>query len=280
MNRLSLASRALCLSLVVAAMTSSACTHTPDAPAVVISDDDALARLTRAGVGRERFEGVVKAAMPGLQGVVVNATLDVAAASPDKLNVAVRSFFEVPQQVLVASGDVVTLYDASTGAAQFLRGRASPQSLQRVLGVPLAPDDVVALVLGRAPVDVVKPGWPKARVHVIGTDAATQTYTVAIERAGRGAIHWTARVADDVVVAAAAFTGDGRRLLTVQAADHQAHAGLSFANTLRVQMAEGSGSDAEVVLRIVDGGAGFNGPALADEVFVLEPPPGMPVGSL
>ncbi len=282
MKRISFLSLASVLAsgLTLSVAPLSSCVHTPEATAVAVSDDDAMARLQRAAVGRERFEGVVKAALPGLQGVVVNATIDVAAAAKTSLSVSVRSFFEVPQQVLVAQGDVVTLYDATSGTARFLRGRASPQSLQRVLGVPLSPDDVVALVLGRAPIDVVKEGWPAPRVRVVGTDAATQTYTVAIERAGRGALHWTARASDDVVVAAAAFTGDGRRLLTVKASDHRDVGGVVFAHALAVQMEAASGSDAEVVLRITDGGAGFNGAPLPEGAFVLEAPPGIPMGSL
>jgi len=259
---------------------SSACV--PGAPLPIvesISDPQARARLAATGARRERMDAIVKAALPGLQGVVVNATMDVAAVAPAQFSVSVRSFFEVPQQVLVADGSTVTIYDATSGSPRFYQGPANALSLRRVLGLPLSPEDAVALMLGRAPLSAEREGWPLPRVRVIAVDGASQTYTVSIERAGRGALHWTARLKDDALVGLVAFTGDGRPLVSATLTDHTDVDGIAFAQRIAVRLEDASGSDGqEVVLRVVDGH--FNGPPLPPEAFTLTPPPGVRVDPL
>jgi hypothetical protein len=273
MNR-SLSALVLVLVLVAAA---GSCVTTPAPPPPDIDAERARALLADDAGRRERFEGVVKAALPGIEGAVVNATLDVAAQAPATLSVAVRSFFEVPQQILVASDGTVTLYDATSGSARFARGPATDQSLKNVLGLPLAPDDAVALLLGRAPLEPSRPGWPAPRVRVLGVDV--DTFTVAIERVGRGAIHWQVRHGDGVVVAASFFTGDGRRVLDATITDRSpGEDGLAFPRRIVVTLQADSGRRGDVVLTVQDGR--FNGPPLPAESFVLEPPPGIPLGAL
>lgn len=265
----------LCTALLVVA---ASCVTTPVVPTPSLGDDEARAILASAAGPRARFEGVVKASLPGLQGAVVNATLDAAAQAPAQLSVAVRSFFEVPQQILVANDGTVTLYDATSGSARFTRGPASDQSLKTVLGLPLAPDDAVALLLGRAPLEASRPGWPAPRVRVVHVDV--DTFTVAIERAGRGALRWTARHRDHVVTAVAFFTGDGRPLVEAAITDHvAADDGVLFPRRVVVKLLADSGREgSEVVLTVQDGR--FNGPPLPPEAFILEPPPGVNVGVL
>jgi hypothetical protein len=239
-------------------------------------------RLQRSAAARHQAEGTIKAALPGLQGVAMQATVDVAAVAPQRLSVAVRSFFDLPMQVLVADGDTVTLYDATSGAGRFARGPATPATLQRVLGVPLMPDDVVALLLGRAPIDA-RADWPAPRISVQSVDAAAGTYTAVIERAGRGALWWTARLVDDALVGAVAFAGDGRRLVEVKATDIRPENGVLLAHSLSLHLvpADEGGAFAEardVVLTVQE--LRFNGEAIANEAFVLEPPPGTPVDAL
>lgn len=269
--------RSPALVIALALVISSACVTTPLTPPPSIDADAARARLVDDAARRQRFEGVVKAGLPGIEGAVVNATLDVAAQAPAQLSVAVRSFFEVPQQILVASDGTVTLYDATSGSARFTRGPATDQSLKNVLGLPLAPDDAVALLLGRAPLEPSRPGWPAPRVRVLDVDV--ETFTVAIERAGRGAIHWQVRHGDGVVVAATFFTGDGRRVLDAKVTDRSdADDGVAFPRRIVVTLLADSGRSGDVVLTVQDGR--FNGPPVPPEAFVLEPPPGVAIGTL
>ena len=272
-------------SFVIAVVVASAvgCQHAAPLPeASTLTSAGIATRLSTSSAQRQRLDGVIKAALPGLQGAVLSATVDVAAEAPRQLSIAVRSFFEVPTQVFVADADTVTLYDASSGAPRFSRGPATDKSLQRVLGVPLVPDDVVALILGRAPVDAVS-GRPAPRVKVLAIDERAGTYTASIERAGRGTLWWTARFADDALVALTAFAGDGRRLVEATCSDHRIVDGVAFAHAVRLRLVPESEGGAfadskEVVLTVQQ--ATFNGPPLPPEAFVLEPPPGTPVDAM
>lgn len=258
------------------------CAHVVDYEPATVTATGMADRLRKSADARQQAEGTIKAALPGLQGVALQATVDVAAVAPGQLAVSVRSFFETPMQVLVADGSTVTLYDATRGAARFARGPATPTTLQRVLGVPLLPDDVVALLLGRAPIDA-RADWPAPRITAQNVDAAAGTYTAVIERAGRGALWWTARLVDDALVGAVAFAGDGRRLVEVTATDIRPENGVLLAHTLLLHLvpADAGGAFAEardVVLTVQE--LRMNGEQLPAEAFVLEPPPGTTVDPL
>ena len=271
--------------IIVAALAvgAVACQHAVPLPeASTLTDAGITARLSSSSQRRHRVDAVIKAGLPGPAGAVVSATVDVAAEAPRQLSVSVRSFFEVPTQILVANDDVVTLYDASSGTPRFSRGPANDKSLQRVLGVPLVPDDVVALILGRAPVDA-REGWSAPRIKVLAVDANTGTYTASIERAGRGTLWWTARFSDDALVKLVAFAGDGRRLVEASCSDHRLVGEVAFAHSVRLRLVPASEGGAfadssEVILTVRQ--ATFNGPSLPPEAFVLEPPPGTAVGAL
>ena len=251
-------------------------TMTPPPPGPMITLADARSLLAADAASRSHFEGVIKAALPGLEGVVVNATLDVAVRAPAQLSVAVRSFFEVPQQILVASDGVVTLYDATDGTPRFSRGPASDLSLNNLVGLPLAPDDAVALLLGRSPLETTRPGWPAPRLRILDVD--DQTFSVVIERAGRGAIHWRARRSDGAFMSATFLTGDGRAAVVAEVMERRDEGGVVFPQRLRVSLVLDHGSRGDVVLSVQEGR--FNGPPLPPEAFVLEPPPGVPVSAL
>jgi len=237
-----------------------------------LTHESVRARLQQSAAHRSSMQGVIKARLPGLEGVVVNATIDVAGRAPGDLFVAVRSFFEVPQQVLVSrqndgSGEV-TLYDASSGAPHFFRGPATEKTLQRVLGVPLAPDDVVALLLARPPLDE-RPGWPPPRVRLIGVDEEAGTYTARIERAGRGPLVVTVDARNDTLLQATVARGDGRELVAAVFEAPRVVAGVVFAGRVKLTVIE---TGQELVLEVQE--ATWN-EAIADEAFTLAPPDGM-----
>ncbi len=260
--------------VVVVIVAVAGCPHQPQLPDVsTLTNDEVRARLEHSATRRQTLEGVVKARLPGVEGLVVNATLDVAARAPGDLSVAVRSFFEMPQQVLAAFQGEVVLYDATSGAPRFFRGPASERTLARVLGVPLAPDDVTALLLGRAPLEPRAP-WPPPKVHLLSVDEEHGTYTVQIDRPGRGAVIVTARAVDDALVAAEVFRGDGRKLVSCRFDQLSDRQGVAFAQRISLVVKE---SGQELALEIQD--ARFNQP-LPDEAFVLVPPSGAVVSPL
>ncbi|HYV44822.1 MAG TPA: DUF4292 domain-containing protein [Myxococcaceae bacterium] len=78
------------------------------------------------------------------------------AAEPASLMIQANDFFGRPQSVLASDGDRFGLWVAQEGA--YYVGPATPANLARFLRVPLAPAEVVAMLLGRAP--RITPGTP------------------------------------------------------------------------------------------------------------------------
>ncbi|MBM4281090.1 MAG: hypothetical protein FJ137_10135 [Deltaproteobacteria bacterium] len=263
-------------------ITVAGCAHAPRFPAVhALNDASVATRLQVAAARRHAVDGVAKAGLPGVGGAVASVTVDVIAAAPDRLMVAVRSFFEAPQQIVVAHGDVVTLYDATAGSPQFLRGPADEGTLRRVLGLPLLPDDAVALLLGRAPVDAVA-DRALPRVRLVAVDDDDGTYTARVERDAadrRGAWVVTARVTDDALVGVVVEGRDGRALVRARCSDFVEVGGAAFARRLELTLVDApAGGPGVVVLSLPQ--ATWNPASLPEGAFVLEPPPDVVVHPL
>ena len=157
-----------------------------------LTDQQAPARVLAAAARRQRMVGTVKAKLPGLQGVVMSADLDVAVEPPAFLSVGVRSFFEQLMQMLVTDGEIVTIFDATQGEAVFLRGPVTASALSKVLPIPLWPHEVVQVFLAR-PAD-------GARGRLVGVDEDKGTYDVWLEAPGNAPCQVTARATDDAIV--------------------------------------------------------------------------------
>lgn len=239
----------------------------PDPTALTtLSHADARDRLARSAALRSRMTGAVKARLPGLQGVVLNADLDVAAQVPGQLSVAVKSFFEAPAQVFVTDGERVTLYDATSGAPVFYVGTVSQRALEKVLQLPLAPVDAVDLVLGRPPIA------KDSRVRVTKVQPEAGLYEVSVESPQRGQTVLVMRAADDVVVEWRAFHPDGRPLLVARCEDLRRAGELTFAHRITIEVMDGE-KPRTVVLEAKD--VVWNGTVVPPEAFHLDPPPGM-----
>ena len=267
--------------VVLAIVATAGCPHRIDGPDVsTLTDAQVKMRLEQSAARRQTLQGVIKARLPGLEGVVVNATVDVAArvvASGADLNVAVRSFFEVPQQVLVSRNvngvGEVTLYDATSGAPRFYRGPANERTLAKVLGVPVTPDDAVALLLSRPPLDM-RPGWPPARVRLVAVDEEKGTYSASIERAGRGAVVVVVDAKNDALVSLEMARGDGRQLVSATFGDVVVDAGVPWAKKVTLTVAD---TGQQVIFELRE--ATFNA-AIDDDAFVLTPPEGTRIDPL
>lgn len=248
--------------------TSSACPHRATFPALrSLTDAQATARVHAAAARRQRMGGTVKAKLPGLQGVVMSADLDVALEPPARLSVAVRSFFEQPMQVLVTDGSVVTIFDASKGEAVFLRGPVTASALGKVLPIPLWPHEVVQVFLAHPP--------DNARGRLVGVDEDAGTYDLWLEAFGAAPCQVTVRASDDAIVRWQHFQRDGRPLLDVRYGDLRAvgDAVMPYAWTLTV-------TEPRQTLLFIATDVIFNGAPLPDEAFRLEPPPGATVQPL
>lgn len=234
-----------------------------------LTDSQATARVHQAAARRARMVGTVKARLPGVEGVVMNATLDVAVEPRARLSVAVRSFFEQPMQMLVTDGDVVTLFDATQGGPVFRRGAVNQGTVSALLPIPLWPHEVVEVFLARPP--------PRAVGRLVHVDDRRGTYDVWFEPEGDAPFQVTVRATDDAIVRWQHFRKDGRPLLEVEYGDLRdvGEAVLPFAWTLTLVDREPREA---LVFKATD--VIFNGAPLPDEAFRLEPPPGVPVQPL
>ena len=235
-----------------------------------LTSEAATARVLNVARRHERLGGVIKARLPGVQGVVASVDLDVALEPEARASVAVRSFFDQPMQMLVTDGAVVTVFDATQGTPLFLRGPVSERTIQRVLPLPLAPRELVQIVLARPPLE--------ARGRLLGVDEAQGTYALRLEAIGHAPIELVVRGVDDAIVEWTQYRRDGRPLLRARYADHRADAagvGLAHAWTL-TRLDDAAGQAVELVAVDLD----YNGPPFDDAVFRLEPPAGIPLGAL
>jgi hypothetical protein len=237
-----------------------------------LTDAQATARVHQAAARRERMVGTVKARLPGLEGVVMNATLDVAVEPRARLSVAVRSFFEQPMQMLVTDGTVVTVFDATQGGPIFRRGAVNARAVSLLLPIPLWPHEVVQVFLARPP--------PGIRGRLVGVDEKQGTYDVWFEPAGEAPFQLTVRAADDAIVRWQHFKRDGRALLDVSYGDLKSvalgggrgEAVLPFAWSLTLVDREPKETLLFTATDVI-----FNGPPLPEDAFRLDPPANVPL---
>lgn len=78
-----------------------------------------------------------------------NLTAFVAVAAPASVHLEVLDFFGRPSAILISDGQRFVLYQAESGV--WLPGPATAENLARILPVPLPPEELVAMLLGRAP---------------------------------------------------------------------------------------------------------------------------------
>ena len=78
-----------------------------------------------------------------------NVQMFVAAAAPASVHVEVLDFFGKPSGILISDGKQFVMLASDTGT--WLRGAATAENVSRVLPVQLPPDQLVSMLLGRAP---------------------------------------------------------------------------------------------------------------------------------
>jgi outer membrane lipoprotein-sorting protein len=78
-----------------------------------------------------------------------NVQMFVAASAPASVHLEVLDFFGKPSGILISDGRQFVMLASDTGT--WLRGEATAENVSRVLPVSLPPDQLVAMLLGRAP---------------------------------------------------------------------------------------------------------------------------------
>jgi len=266
--------RALLLVLVVGSALF-ACSGCPDrtgsGDGTTLSRDGLVDRLLAERARRERMDGTIVARASGLRGFFTNAELDVAAERPRRLHLSARSFFGQPLFTVVSDGEELTLYDIREGQAVYARGPANADAIERLLGVPLAPDDILDLLLGAAP------GVPSAASRVVVRDGAR--HVVSGVRDDGLAISIAARVTDDAIERV--VLGTAPSALVVTLTDHVGREGGLMPSVVDIEWTRGAASGDETLrLRLEVKEARLNGPALGDGAFTLSIPDGVTVEPL
>jgi outer membrane biogenesis lipoprotein LolB len=78
-----------------------------------------------------------------------NVQMFVAASAPASVHLEVLDFFGKPSGILISDGTQFVMLASDTGT--WLRGAATAENVSRVLPISLPPDQLVAMLLGRAP---------------------------------------------------------------------------------------------------------------------------------
>ena len=113
----------------------------PDATALLAEVDATDARVAA-------LQSQAKAHLDA-RGKKGNVQMFVAVASPASVHLEVLDFFGKPSGILISDGRRFVMLASDTGA--WLRGAATAENVARVLPVSLPPEELVAMLLGRAP---------------------------------------------------------------------------------------------------------------------------------
>ena len=113
----------------------------PDATALLAEVDATDARVTT-------LQSQAKAHVDA-RGKKGNVQMFVAVAAPASVHLEVLDFFGKPSGILISDGKQFVMLASDTGT--WLRGGATAENVSRVVPVQLPPDQLVAMLLGRAP---------------------------------------------------------------------------------------------------------------------------------
>jgi hypothetical protein len=184
-----------------------------------------------------------------------NVQLFVAVAAPASVHLEVLDFFGKPSGILISDGQRFVMFASETGVWQ--RGAATAGNVARVLGVSLPPDQLVSMLLGRAP-RLADPA------PTLAVDAEENLFEITLHQGGRAQQLWVdptrKRVVRSRVVGPGSYTLTFGRFEDVQ--------GTPFPRSI------GFTGEGSVALDYTDLRLGEQpDPAL----FTPEPPPGVPV---
>ncbi len=157
--------------IVVAGLALGACARRAPPPdlslepvALLAQVRDAAARVVAVrGAARIRVKGQGSGSLPAF----------VAAEKPDRLHLEALDFFGNPAAVLVAAGGRLAIYDARERT--YYRGAATARNVARLVPLPLAPEELVAILCGA----------PLLRGEAVRAEAGRGHVTLEVREGGR-----------------------------------------------------------------------------------------------
>jgi outer membrane lipoprotein-sorting protein len=219
----------------------------PDATALLAEVDATDARVAA-------LQSQAKAHLDA-RGKKGNVQMFVAAAAPASVHLEVLDFFGKPSGILVSDGKRFVMLASDTGT--WYRGAASAENVSRVLPVSLPPEELVAMLLGRAP----RLSDPAPTLLV---DPAENVFRVTLRASGRTQELWVDPTHKRVVRSQV----DGPGAYTLTFADFEDVRGAPFPRAITFA---GAG---RVAFQYTDLRLGEQPDAA---LFTPEAPPGVPV---
>ncbi|HVP59593.1 MAG TPA: DUF4292 domain-containing protein [Myxococcaceae bacterium] len=219
----------------------------PDATALLAEVD-----AVDAQVGRLQSQAKARVDARSKKG---NVQLFVAAAVPASVHLEVLDFFGKPSGILISDGQRFVMFASDAGVWQ--RGAATAENVSRVLPISLPPEQLVSMLLGRAP-RLLDPA------PALAVDAEENLFRVILHAGGRTQELWVDPARRRVV--RSRVDGPGGYMLTFEAFEDVR--GTPFPRSITFA---GQGS---VALQYTDTRLGEQPDA---SLFTPEPPPGVPV---
>jgi len=183
----------------------------------------------------------------------------IVAERPGRLHLEALSPFDMPMAVLTSDGERFQLYSLQEGV--FYHGPASPENLARLIPLPLAPGDLVEVLLGGAPL-LPHPGrvrWDGRAGQYVHTRTAASGHVQEL-RLAPGSLD---------VLSSRVETPGGDLLYAVALEGHRAVDGVRLPKKLRFEMPS---QEIELELRWRDVEANAQIPA---EAYHQDPPRGV-----
>lgn len=122
--------------------------HVPP-PDLSLDPGELLAQVKAGQARSQRVQGEAKTRIRTARGSGTIRSF-AAAERPDRVHLEQLDFFGNPNLVLVTSGGRFWLFDRLKNV--LYRGTATPRNLSRLVPIPLSAEDLVAILLGTAPV--------------------------------------------------------------------------------------------------------------------------------
>jgi outer membrane biogenesis lipoprotein LolB len=141
------------LAPVLAAVLAAGCIPRRPPPDLSADPGELLAQVRRAQAQVVRVQGDVRIRLHAPRKAAFRGFA--AAERPDRLHLEALDFFGNPAGVLVASGGRFAFFDARANTVY--TGEATPENLSRLVPVPVSAEELVAILLGSAPLPDVRP---------------------------------------------------------------------------------------------------------------------------
>ncbi len=261
--------RALALSLLVSVGLGAHCNSGTRAPEDAVEDPGQLVDLMTGraeGVSSARYRVVSEYYGGDLRGA--NFRQVVLIRQPADIHVQILSPFDQTLQVLVSNDEALSLYDFEHET--FYRGAPTPENLARLLPFYLSAADIVRVLVGGPPLDLMS---DDRAAYALSWNEDDGLYRLVVPLAtGDGTLELGVRHGDWAIASARRLTASGEQVFELRTGDFELQGGLEIPMRLRFLLDRPEEIDMSLDVERVE-----IDPTLPDSLFELQPPAGVEV---